>query len=272
MVNNMKKRYRLKKSVLIFLLYLIPISTMLVSIFQIGKWYVENNHNKESKKHTIEVSDISIEKNKDRYPFLKVDLSKLKEENSDTQGWLQVSGTNINYPVVQTKDNDFYLNHGFYKEYNSAGWVYMDYRNTLQDPVTIFYAHNRLDGSMFGSLKNAFQADWHKKSQYLYFSTDDEMNTYQIFSVYSIAPKDFKMNFHFASDEDYLNYWWGSVSGEKLVYSAESYYVNSDGLGQHLEQHIVTYHPNCRAYYDQCNGTGVRPVVEISKNLVTKVN
>ena len=49
----------------------------------------------------------------------------------------------INYPFVQTSDNDYYLNHSFNKKYNDAGWVFMDYRNNASnfDKNTILYAH-----------------------------------------------------------------------------------------------------------------------------------
>ena len=78
--------------------------------------------------------------------LINVDFSKLLEINSDTKGWLQVSGTNINYPFVQTIDNDYYLKRDFNKEYNSAGWVYLDYRNNINelDKNTIIYAHGDL--------------------------------------------------------------------------------------------------------------------------------
>ena len=63
--------------------------------------------------------------------LIDVDFTELKKVNSDVKGWIQVNGTNINYPFVQTKDTKFYLNHSFDKKYNDAGWVFLDYRNNI---------------------------------------------------------------------------------------------------------------------------------------------
>ena len=61
--------------------------------------------------------------------LIDVDFTELKQTNSDVIGWIQVNGTNINYPFVQTNDNSYYLTHAFNKSYNDAGWVFLDYRN-----------------------------------------------------------------------------------------------------------------------------------------------
>ena len=54
-----------------------------------------------------------------------------------------VDGTNINYPIVQTTDNDFYLNHNILKRYSTDGWTFLDFRNnSVNDKNTIFYGHN----------------------------------------------------------------------------------------------------------------------------------
>ena len=90
------------------------------------------------------------------YPLIDVDFTELKKINPDTKGWLQVSGTNINYPFVQRHDNEFYLNHSFYQKPNNAGWVFLDYRNDISnlDQNSIIYAHGRVNKVMFGTLKN----------------------------------------------------------------------------------------------------------------------
>ena len=50
--------------------------------------------------------------------LINVDFEELKNTNPDTLGWIQVNGTNINYPFVQTNNNDYYLNHSYNKKYN----------------------------------------------------------------------------------------------------------------------------------------------------------
>lgn len=64
-------------------------------------------------------------------PFMSVQFDKLKEKNEDTVAWLKVAGTQVNYPVVQTDNNDYYLTHAFDKSVNEAGWLFADYRCDL---------------------------------------------------------------------------------------------------------------------------------------------
>ena len=95
--------------------------------------------------------------------LLEVDFNELLSKNSDTVGWIEVKGTNINYPIVQTTNNEYYLNHAFDKTKNDAGWVFMDYRNDAKnfDQNTIIYAHSRYNQTMFGSLKNILSSSWY---------------------------------------------------------------------------------------------------------------
>ena len=123
--------------------------------------------------------------------MMDVDFTDLKKLNSDTIGWIKVEGTNINYPFVQASDNDFYLKHTFNRSYNSAGWVYLDYRNSknlTNNRNSIIYAHGRYDGSMFGTLKNALNQKWQKNTNnYVVKISTPESNTlWQVFSVYRI--------------------------------------------------------------------------------------
>ena len=97
-----------------------------------------------------------------KLPLISVNFEDLKAQNKDTVAFIKVNGTNINYPVVQTTDNSFYLNHSFDKNYNSAGWVFLDYRNDINNlnDNTIIYAHSMLNNTMFGSLKNILNNNW----------------------------------------------------------------------------------------------------------------
>ena len=63
------------------------------------------------------------------------------------------------YPVVKGSNNSFYLNHCFDKSYNSAGWIFADYRNKFDntDKNIVIYGHNMRDGSMFGSMLNGMR-------------------------------------------------------------------------------------------------------------------
>ena len=142
--------------------------------------------------------------------LINVDFTNLLSINSDTKGWIQVNGTNINYPFVQTIDNEYYLKRDFNKKNNSAGWVYIDYRNDVEnfDRNTILYAHGRLNGTMFGSLKNIFESDWvdDVNNHVIKLSTLTENTLWQVFSVYHIPTTSDYLQTEFSSNEDFLEF------------------------------------------------------------------
>lgn len=143
-------------------------------------------------------------------PLLSVNLSALKQENSDTVAWLQVLGTNINYPVVQASDNRFYLYHSFDRSYNRAGWVFLDYRNddNLGDKNNIIYAHGRTDKTMFGSLRNLLTTSWiNPPENYLIRTkTAESSSVWQIFSIYVIPTTSDYIETEFKSDAEFENF------------------------------------------------------------------
>ena len=79
-----------------------------------------------------------------------------------------INETNIDYPVVQSSDNDYYLKHNLYNETDKNGWIYMDYRNSSyeMDANTIIFGHNMYySGIMFGTLANAYKKSWYSNPE-----------------------------------------------------------------------------------------------------------
>ena len=142
--------------------------------------------------------------------LINVDFYDLKEANPETVGWIQINGTNINYPYVQTTDNDYYLTHAFNKTRNSAGWVFLDYRNNpdLSDKNNIIYAHGRYDNTMFGTLKNALTNGWlkNKDNFVIKLSTPYENSLWQVFSIYHIPTTSDYLKINFESGEKFVDF------------------------------------------------------------------
>lgn len=142
--------------------------------------------------------------------LIDVDFDELKKMNPDTKGWIKVNGTNINYPFVQSSDNKYYLKRSFDKSYNSAGWVFLDYRNSIEplNKNTILYAHGRVDTTMFGSLKNTLKNDWlnNTDNHVIKLSTDYDNTLWQIFSIYHIPTTNDYIQVHFSSDLEFVNW------------------------------------------------------------------
>ena len=137
-----------------------------------------------------------------------VNFEELRKQNPGTVAWISVDGTNINYPVVQSSDNDFYLTHSFNKEYNNNGWVFMDFRNTpMEDKNVIFYGHNLLNGTGFGTVGDMFTKSWKKKSsRTIIVLTDTTEYVYKVFSLYYTKPVVGYLTVVFNSDDEYGNW------------------------------------------------------------------
>ena len=180
---------------------------------------IEENVIIEEVEDTIETEIVNPPKEKNtenpywdyiKMKLINVDFTNLLSINSDTKGWISVNGTNINYPFVQTVDNEYYLKRDFNKKSNSAGWVYLDYRNNITelDRNTILYAHGRLNGTMFGSLKNIFNSDWYNdvNNHVIKLSTLTENTLWQVFSVYHIPTTSDYLQTEFGSSEEFLTF------------------------------------------------------------------
>lgn len=137
-------------------------------------------------------------------------FEKLKEINNDTVGWLTVNNTKIDYPVVQSTDNDYYLYRDYYKNKNRHGWIYMDYRNNIEDlsDNTIIFGHNLANQKMFGTLRYVTNPTWYKKSsnQIITFNTTKENMSWQIISIYKIPVTNDYLIANFSSSEEKLKF------------------------------------------------------------------
>ncbi len=166
--------------------------------------------------------------------LIDVDFSELKRKNKDTVSWISVGGTNINYPVVQTTNNDFYLNHTFDRSYNEAGWVFADFRNTVdgKDKNMIFYAHGRVDGTMFGTLRNALTNGWLSNEANFTVRTSNarENALWQVFSVYHIPTTNDYIQTSFYSDAEFQKF-----VNKLMKRSAYNFHTNVTGT-----DHILT--------------------------------
>jgi len=211
MGKHFKKQEKETKKNIITILMLIAFSTLLViSSVEIIKWYKSNKENEKiqeeiSEAITIKENEDGDKKSEQDNSKYNVDFNKLKQQNEDTVGWLKVEGTDVEYVVVQSTNNKYYLDRNFEQKFNSAGWIYADYRNKLdgKDKNIVIYGHNRRDGSMFGTLKNILKKDWYSKEENrkVTFITEKEEAIYEVFSVYKIEVEDYYIKTSFKNKE-----------------------------------------------------------------------
>ena len=208
---NANEKYSVKRVVLI-VIEIVLIGVMIFSGYNIFVWWKENNESKAildniSSKVTV-VNDIKTNQEEgNKRKIYNIDFAGLKEQNGDTVAWIKVENMNIEYPVVHTTNNDYYLTRSFDRTYNSAGWVFMDYRNKADgtDRNIVLYGHNRKDGSMFGDLKDIFKEEWYsdENNMYITYITEDEYCTYEIFSAYRIEVEDYYITTGFKNNDEF---------------------------------------------------------------------
>lgn len=227
--NHSKEKKIINKVILIF--RILSIIIIIYCLLYIFNWYLENKKNKEIFQEitsnnildtiVIEIPETTTDstnnstdtepKQTTQVTTYTFDFKNLLSINDSTIGWIYVPGTNINYPVVQANDNDFYLKHSFNKTKNSAGWIFADYRNKLDgtDKNIIIYGHNRMDSSMFATLRNTQKQNWatNKNNHYITFSTPDgNTHIYQVFSTYTIKSETYYLTTIFQNDDTYLDF------------------------------------------------------------------
>ena len=227
------------KKIITVILFTVFLFVLIFSLINIIKWKIDNkkidNQVKEIQElvEVIELPDeqskiieepIIEEKNESKknnektsmcwdytnIKLINVDIKELKKKNNDTVGWIQVAGTNINYPFVKTNNNTYYLNHSFNKSKNNAGWIFLDYRNDINNfkKNTIIYGHSRLNKTMFGTLNKVTKSNWlnNKENHIIRITSENENSLWQVFSVYRIKTTSDYLRTSFAGNKDFENF------------------------------------------------------------------
>ena len=199
-ISERRKRKAKMKNRIITIIQIVLVILFVYSGVKIFQWYKDNSKSKKLLETAKEAVTIDVDNN-----IFKVDFKKLKETNSDTVAWLHVNGVDLDYPVVQTDNNDYYLNHSYDKSENGAGWIFADYRNKVDgsDRNLVIYGHNRRDGSMFEPLKQTLEDNWYNNNEdkIITLETENQTFKYQIFSTYKIENEDYYITTDFNGNE-----------------------------------------------------------------------
>lgn len=132
-----------------------------------------------------------------------IELEKLHAENPDIIGWLEIENTNINYPVLQADNNEYYLAHNYKKEYSKSGSLFLDKDFDFDRPSTnyLIYGHRNIQGLMFEDLINYKKEDYYKQHPIIKFTTLTEDCEYEIIAV-------FLSKVYYKSDKNVFRYYF----------------------------------------------------------------
>ncbi len=143
-------------------------------------------------KYTFNVVDVEDNLNEEKRVEtapITVSFSELTAQYRDVVGWLYCEGTEINYPIVQSSDNDYYLRRLLDGTWNIAGSIFLDYRNAsdFSDWNSIVYGHNMKNDSMFGCLEKYKNQDFYEEHSVWYLLTPDKDYKIELIGGYTTS-------------------------------------------------------------------------------------
>lgn len=129
---------------------------------------------------------VQVHKTSNDMPDILPEYQMLYEKNKKLIGWLKIDDTIIDYPVMQTSNNEYYLDHNFNQEYDKNGSIFMDYNCSVYPRSTnlIIYGHHMKSGKMFGQLQKYAKESYYKEHKIIQFDTIYEKGTYEIMYVF----------------------------------------------------------------------------------------
>ncbi|MBS7302540.1 MAG: class B sortase, partial [Lachnospiraceae bacterium] len=191
-LSELKKQER-KRKMTIFILSILAaacLSYVGVYFYQFEKNKIDYSGLAELKKD-IDITDtqasytITLEEEKEKPPIL-AKYETLYKKNKKLIGWLKIDDTNIDYPVMQTVNNEYYLDHNFNQEYDKNGSLFLDKDCNAAFPNTnmIIYGHHMKSGKMFGNLNYYSKESYYKEHPRIQFDTIYEEGLYDIMYVF----------------------------------------------------------------------------------------
>lgn len=193
------------------------INIVLVSIFSFSLYKISDKYVSYKKADDIyselqEIKDDLIDNNSEskneESEENKKKILDLSYINEDYCGWITIENTNIDYPILQGENNEYYLHKDINNEYLSSGSIFLDYRNNcFSDKNTIIYGHNMKNSTMFSQLEYFKEKDFFEKNKYIEIILPEcETLRYEIFSVYTTNTSDNYLKTSFDSEEDYKEF------------------------------------------------------------------
>ena len=140
---------------------------------------------------------------------IPIDFAALQQQNPDVYAWIQVPGTEVDYPILQSSnDNTYYLNHTIDGEEKKEGAIFTENYNTktFEDPNTVIYGHDMKNGSMFQSIHKYMDRSFFDNNRDIVIYMPNQIFRYKIFAAYLTDNRHLLMNYNFWSKDEYQQY------------------------------------------------------------------
>lgn len=183
---NKKEKHSKKTNKVTKIIFIFFIIIFICSIGYLTYYLYDKNKNNEDNKEILNNIEIDKSKITEDTTERMLQLEELQKENEEIIGWLEIEGTNINYPVLQASDNDYYLTHNYKKEKASTGSLFLDKNFDLINGSSnyLIYGHRDKSGLMFEDLIKYTKEDFYKEHTKVRFTTNKEDGIYEILSIF----------------------------------------------------------------------------------------
>lgn len=219
-MDKKKNKSELAQTIIKLMFAIFSLILAIILVFMVGKYVIQNFENDSIKKEfelqetiapTLENITLDIDVDDDRSEVQEEEIEEpiseeaaleiylvqgqkqynhegLKAVNSDYCGWLDIPGTAISYPVVQSADNVEYLTRSFEGKKRSSGSIFVDanIRDIKKTRNLVIHGHNMKSGSMFAMLPSYKNISYYNKHPFIYLYTPDETMVYQVISAYTL--------------------------------------------------------------------------------------
>ena len=202
------------------ILFVVFFFLFIFSLVNLIRWGIYNGKAESLKAKLIKTSFKETLKKDEDLLINPVDFKSLTDINTDTVAWLKIPGTSIDYPVLQTTDNDYYLHKDFNRKYNTCGWIFMDYKNNSEfiDKNTVIYGHNIKSGIMFADLMKVKNNKLGKDIK-IEIYTPKERLEYKVFSSYVIEPEDYAIKSNIVTEDAMESYIKTMLDRSTILYN-----------------------------------------------------
>ena len=224
----MEEKTKAKRKKISIIIYLLLTALIILSIIYIINFFSLKQeakeqskllnaidiYEKEVAKNTLEDEERVIEENEEtvigknteeqkKETERMLQVKQLQGQNTDIVGWLEIENTNINYPVLQGADNNYYMTHNYKNEKSKNGSIFLDadYNWGIPSNNLLMYGHNLGNGMMFQELLKYEKESFYQEHPVIRFTTAEEDAEYEIISV-------FKSRVYYKSEKNVFRYYY----------------------------------------------------------------
>lgn len=207
-------------------LFIIIICCLSVICYKFYNYFIDEKLNNEIQSYAPTISDVYLSEDSSQSSSNEVggnnnpneaegdnktiseNQEELKSINNNYEMWIEIPNTKINYPIVQGKDNEYYLKHNFKNESNMSGTIFVDCNNNIdEDKNIIIYGHNMRNGTMFNNItKFKEESFFNNNNNTINIIRNNILYQYEIFSIYVEDESKVSLEIEFTDNDAFVNY------------------------------------------------------------------